>query len=105
MAVELSLHVRGDPQLELEADATGNGGTGDYSRLVNKPSINSVELDGDRSFDDLGLFEQVYSKDGLMAEFKDDMEAEVRTSAGEQVGLLLETCELTTEELEELLKG
>ena len=33
----------------------GGGGTGDYSQLTNKPSINSVELNGNKSLSDLGI--------------------------------------------------
>lgn len=33
----------------------GAGGTKDYEKLKNKPSIESVELIGDKSFEDLGL--------------------------------------------------
>lgn len=33
----------------------GGGGTSDYSRLTNKPSINSVELNGNKSLADLGI--------------------------------------------------
>lgn len=80
MSVELALHVRGDPQLALESDAVEIGGVvRDYSRLTGKPRINSVELDGDKSFGELGLFEEAAPVFG--------------------------TGELTNEELEELLKG
>lgn len=27
----------------------------DYEKLINKPKINEIELEGDKSFDDLGL--------------------------------------------------
>lgn len=30
------------------------GGTSDYNDLINKPSINGVELQGDKSFEQLG---------------------------------------------------
>jgi len=33
----------------------GGGGTSDYSQLANKPSINSVELNGNKSLADLGI--------------------------------------------------
>lgn len=32
-----------------------DGGSGDYARLINKPSIEGVTLDGDKSFEDLTL--------------------------------------------------
>ena len=31
------------------------GGTNDYNRLVNKPSIESVELQGNKTFGELGI--------------------------------------------------
>lgn len=33
----------------------GGGGTDDYNGLVNKPSINNVELTQDKSLEDLGI--------------------------------------------------
>lgn len=33
----------------------GSGGTSDYVELTNKPSINSVELSGDKTLDELGI--------------------------------------------------
>lgn len=38
-----------------EFDLAGSAGTTDYTNLENKPSINSIELDGDKTSDDLGL--------------------------------------------------
>ena len=39
----------------LGKKAGGSGGTTDYSQLTNKPSINSVELDGNKTSSDLEL--------------------------------------------------
>lgn len=33
----------------------GTGGTTDYNVLINKPQIESIELIGNKSFEDLGL--------------------------------------------------
>lgn len=41
--------------LEVQEVMEGNGGTTDYDRLNNKPSINGAELSGDKSFADLGI--------------------------------------------------
>lgn len=43
--------------IELKAviEGGGGGGTSDYSQLENKPKINSVELDGNKTSADLGL--------------------------------------------------
>lgn len=45
-----------------------SGGVRDYEKLLNKPSIEEVELVGDKSFPDLGIFidpeEEYPSSDG-----------------------------------------
>lgn len=50
------------PIVELEVDEVYEGGgggtpsqTNDYEKLKNKPSINEVELSGDKSFEELGI--------------------------------------------------
>lgn len=42
----------------INGDITwGNGlGTKDYNKLINKPQIESVELIGDKTFEELGLY-------------------------------------------------
>lgn len=40
---------------ELDVSFAGSSGTYDYEKLINKPQINSVELIGNKSFEDLGL--------------------------------------------------
>lgn len=42
-------------EMYLEKIANGGGGTDDYSDLSNKPKINNVTLDGNKSWADLGL--------------------------------------------------
>lgn len=50
-----------EPQSRIEKDllelkeVIEQGGTSDYDELENKPKINNVELDGNKSFADLGL--------------------------------------------------
>ena len=39
----------------LKVIAEGGGGTSDYTDLTNKPKINNVTLDGNKSWSDLGL--------------------------------------------------
>lgn len=41
----------------------GSGGTTDYSQLENKPSINGVILNGNKTAEDLGLAEKEYVDD------------------------------------------
>lgn len=48
----LDLSMTSDPTLTLGLERST--GTNNYESLVNKPSINSVELIGDKSFEDLG---------------------------------------------------
>ena len=53
------LDTDGDGSKFLADDGTykagGSGGTTDYTQLLNKPSINNVELSGDKTSSDLGL--------------------------------------------------
>ena len=37
--------------------------TGNYKNLENKPSINNIELDGNKSFEDLGMNEVFATKE------------------------------------------
>ena len=59
MAARISLHVRGDPAIELASDAVvmdgGEGGTTDYEELSNKPSIEGNVLIGDKTLEQLGI--------------------------------------------------
>ena len=48
----VNLSVKEQEKINLEL--RGGKGTGNYNALTNKPSINEVELVGDKSFDDLG---------------------------------------------------
>lgn len=41
--------------LDVQEVMEGAGGTTDYDKLNNKPSINDVELSGDKSLGDLGI--------------------------------------------------
>lgn len=43
----------------------GGGGTSDYDDLDNKPSINDVELSGNKALSDLGIQEQLTVGDGI----------------------------------------
>lgn len=45
----------GDKLAELEGKIQEGGGTADYPSLTNKPSINGVELNGDKTAEELGI--------------------------------------------------
>lgn len=47
--------MAGDVPRKLKAIGTGGGGSFDYEKLKNKPRIETVELIGDKTFDELGL--------------------------------------------------
>lgn len=49
--------VNGDTKYQVSIDALGDliGGTRDYKDLINKPSIETVELEDDKTFEDLNL--------------------------------------------------
>lgn len=44
-----------DENGNVEIEVPEGGGTGNYSELINKPKINGVELDGEKSLEDLGI--------------------------------------------------
>ncbi len=45
----------------LKKASGGGGGSSDYSKLANKPSINNVELVGNKSAEDLGIYGNVFT--------------------------------------------
>lgn len=53
-------------------ESSSGGGTSDYSDLDNKPQINNVELDGNKSLSDLGIQGEVDSSHKLSADLIDD---------------------------------
>lgn len=57
--------------MAAEALASG-GGTSDYTQLTNKPSINDVELDGNKTSANLGLQSAIDSTHKLDADLVDD---------------------------------
>ena len=72
--------TRIEAYLDMIVKNGGGGGTSDYTQLANKPKINNVELDGNKSSSDLGLqdtvaFEGTYNsssnKAATMADIKD----------------------------------
>lgn len=68
MTIELGLHIGGSPsigltaggqpRLGLESQSVVGAAATDYGQLVNKPSIEGVELEHDRLFPELGIFER-----------------------------------------------
>lgn len=59
------------------------GGTSDYSELKNKPSINGVEINGNKSLDDLGI-KQEYTADDIL--FSDGETFQQKFDSGELKG-------------------
>lgn len=54
---EASTRFNEDTRLQGEIDEIiAEGGTSDYNKLRNKPKIESVTLQGDKSFPELGIF-------------------------------------------------
>lgn len=53
---------------EIAASGGGGGGTSDYSQLTNKPSINNVELSGNKSLADLGIQGTLTAGSGITIE-------------------------------------
>lgn len=53
--LDVNFDLSDDPMLNLDVNESVTVGSSDYNKLKNKPRINSVELVGDKSFDDLGM--------------------------------------------------
>lgn len=77
MTQEVTLSVETLPTVEVRVDSDspvelrtvefvsgGGGSTGNYNELSNKPSINGVELSGNKTTDELGLSAPVTSVNG-----------------------------------------
>ena len=62
--------------LTINSTGGGGGGTSDYTDLTNKPKINNVELNGNKSFNDLGIQPAGnYALESDMTEAQNDIEA------------------------------
>lgn len=51
----LDLGNEGSEQDFIDSISTGGQGTTNYEQLRNKPSIETIELEGDKTFEELGL--------------------------------------------------
>lgn len=76
---------------KIETSGSGEGGTGNYNDLTNKPSINNVPLVGNLNTVDLKLTDATLTKEGVPAEAKtvgDKLEAQSTslTALSEQLG-------------------
>ena len=56
----ITLNQEGN-NLEISSTGGGSGGTSNYSDLSNKPKINNIELKGNKTTSDLGLFSGDYN--------------------------------------------
>lgn len=52
---EVEVEVSSDSPIETETDLVINDGVKDYNDLSNKPRIESVELVGDKTLEDIGI--------------------------------------------------
>lgn len=52
---ELNIVINDENELNIKIENSSSTGITDYEKLSNKPKINSVELLGDKSFENLGL--------------------------------------------------
>lgn len=64
----IQFYKTSDPVVLMGADLGAGGGTGDYTDLTNKPSINSITLEGNKTSEDLNLM----SLDGVEANPQDN---------------------------------
>ena len=51
----LDLEINGNDKMSLQMDRGSAGGTDDYNKLFNKPQIEGVTLEGNKTFPQLGL--------------------------------------------------
>lgn len=59
-ATEILTSIRvGNIIYSIPSGGGGGGGTNDYNSLLNKPKINNVELSGEKSLTDLGIYNPV----------------------------------------------
>ena len=76
---------------KIETSGGGEGGTGNYNDLTNKPSINNVPLVGNLSTVDLKLTDKTLTEEGVPAEAKTvgtklEEQSSNLTSLSEQLG-------------------
>lgn len=70
---------------EGNLDISGGGGTTDYTQLTNKPQINSVELSGNKSLEDLGIptkTSELTNDSGFLTSIPDEYVTETELNAG-----------------------
>lgn len=70
---------------EGNIDISGGGGTTDYNQLTNKPQINSVELSGNKSLEDLGIptkTSELTNDSGFLTSIPDEYVTETELNAG-----------------------
>lgn len=66
----------------------GGGGTGDYNQLVNKPRINNIELQGNKSLTDLGIIipsktsDLINDSDYITSDFHDSTKVDKEDGKG-----------------------
>ena len=76
-----SQSLLGEGNLEI----SGGGGTTDYNQLTNKPQINSVELSGNKSLEDLGIptkTSELTNDSGFLTSIPDEYVTETELNAG-----------------------
>lgn len=57
----MDTYARNLASAALKKASSGGGGSSDYSKLANKPSINNIELVGNKSAEDLGIYGNVFT--------------------------------------------
>lgn len=73
--------ILGEGNLEI----SGSGGTTDYTQLTNKPQINSIELSGNKSLEDLGIptkTSELTNDSGFLTSIPDEYVTETELNAG-----------------------
>lgn len=83
MLASLNVTESKNEQIQVENETIVTGGSAsDYDVLINKPSINGVKLEGDKSLDELGIKEYTF-KEGLKVNTKREVSVDVSNEVEE----------------------
>lgn len=75
MINEFDVQFSADDNFNVDFGEGGGGGTNDYSELLNKPSINNVVLEGNKTLEQLGIVPEVFEAEYGVTSYQDILTA------------------------------